>query len=170
MDLSGHTILITGGTSGIGLALTSKLLQLKNTVIVTGRNQSKLDEIKKKLPKVHVFQSDVSDPIAITNLYETIIDQFPNLNFLVNNAGIMHKINLHDQSIDLKDITHEIEVNLSGPIRMIHQFLPHLKKQKNAVIMNVSSLLAFLSLYQWHQYIVLQKQRFIPTVNHFEFN
>jgi uncharacterized oxidoreductase len=143
MKLSGNTILITGGTSGIGLELAGQLLAFGNTVIVTGRDQSKLDLAKRKLPKIHALQSDVSDPQAIARLFEAIIKDFPALNILVNNAGFMRKINLHDQGSDLKDLTLEIETNLMGPVRMVKQFLPHLKTQKVAAIVNVSSGLAF---------------------------
>lgn len=125
MELKNNTILITGGTSGFGLEFTSQLLNLGNTVIITGRNQAKLDETKKRFPKVHTFQSDVSDPQAIAQLYEQVVKQFPDLNILINNAGEMRKINLLDVSVESKSITREIEINLSGPIRMMQQFLPH---------------------------------------------
>jgi uncharacterized oxidoreductase len=144
MDLKNNTVLITGGTSGFGYEFASKLLDLGNTVIITGRNQAKLDQTKKNLPKVHTFQSDVSDPKAIVELHNQMIKQFPALNILINNAGEMRKINLHDPSIDLHDITREIDINLSGPIRMIQQFLPHLKTQKTAAVMNITSGLALV--------------------------
>ena len=144
MNIKNNTILVTGGTSGLGLEFTKQLLELGNTVIITGRNQVKLEQTKKLFPKVHVFQSDVSDVEAIRELYKEVTRQFPNFNVLINNAGEMRKINLHDTSIDLGNITEEIDINLSGPIRMIQQFLPHLKTQKNAAIMNVTSGLALV--------------------------
>ena len=144
MELSGNTILITGGTSGFGYQLAAKLIDLGNTVIITGRDQFKLDQTKNKLPKVHIFQSDVSDPKAIIELYEKVIAQFPTVNILINNAGEMRIINLHDTSITLLDITREVEINLMGPIRMLQQFLPHLKTQKAAAIINVTSGLALV--------------------------
>ena len=145
MKLSQRTILITGGTSGIGLELAKQLLDRGNTVIVTGRDQEKLDAAKRKLPGVHVLQSDVSDPAAITALYATVQAQFPALDTLINNAGIMRNLNLN-QDHDLTDVTREIETNLSGPVRMIQQFLPHLKTRAGALIVNVSSGLAFVPL------------------------
>lgn len=144
MELKNNTILITGGTSGIGLELATRLLALGNTVIITGRNQAKLDQTKSQLPGVHIVQSDVSNPEAIVALYEQVIRQFPDLNMLINNAGEMRKINLNDSSIDLLDITREIDTNLMGPIRMVQQFLPHLKRQKSAAILNVTSGLALV--------------------------
>ncbi|WP_461451735.1 SDR family oxidoreductase [Mucilaginibacter sp.] len=144
MELRDNTILITGGTSGLGYEFASRLIDMGNTVIITGRNQAKLDQTKKKLPLVHTFQSDVSDPLAIKALYESIIAEFPRLNILINNAGEMRKLNLQDTSIDLNDIVREIDINLSGPIRMIQQFLPHLKAQPKAAIINVTSGLALV--------------------------
>ena len=142
MELSNNTILITGGTSGFGLEFTKQLLALGNTVIITGRNQDKLEGTKKQFPAVHTFQSDVSDPAAITALFEKVTMQFPKLNMLINNAGEMRKINLHDTNINLLDITREIDINLSGPIRMVQQFLPFLKAAETAAILNVTSGLA----------------------------
>ena len=146
MKLLGNTILITGGASGIGWELTQRLEKLGNTVLITGRDQAKLEKAKKALPKIHTFQSDVSDTKAIAQLHENVVKQFPELNFLVNNAGIMRSINLHDKAGDLLDITREIEINLCGPIRMVKQFLPHLKQKPEAAIVNVSSGLAFVPL------------------------
>jgi uncharacterized oxidoreductase len=142
MKLQNNTILITGGTSGLGYEFASKLQALGNTVIVTGRNQNRLSELQKKLPNVHTFQSDVSDPDAIKQLYADITMQFPTLNMLINNAGEMRAISLNAPTTDLNDITREVEINLMGPIRMVQLFLPLLKKQKNAAIMNVTSGLA----------------------------
>jgi uncharacterized oxidoreductase len=142
MELTNNTILITGGTSGFGLAFASRFIDLGNTVIITGRDKAKLDEAKKKLPKVHCFQSDVSDPKAIAALYGQVTAQFPGLNMLINNAGEMRILNLSDPSTGLHDITREVEINLMGPVRMVQQFLPLLKTQKSAAILNVTSGLA----------------------------
>jgi uncharacterized oxidoreductase len=146
MKLKSNTILITGGGSGIGYELTKQLAVLGNTILITGRDQARMDRAKAALPRIHTFQSDVSDPKAIKTLYEEVTKQFPELNILINNAGIMRKINVHDKAGSLEDITREIEINLSGPIRMVKQFLPHLKTKSEAAIMNVSSSLAFVPL------------------------
>jgi uncharacterized oxidoreductase len=145
MKLEKRTILITGGTSGIGLELAKQLHQRGNTVIVTGRDQVKLDAMRRLLSGIHTFESDVSDPAAIAALYDAVIAQFPTLDTLVNNAGIMRNLNL-DRDRDLVDVTREIEINLSGPVRMVQQFLPHLKTREHALIINVSSGLAFIPL------------------------
>jgi uncharacterized oxidoreductase len=146
MKLSGNTILITGGSSGIGLELAKKLEALGNQILITGRDAKKLEAAKKLLPKVRAYQSDVSDAAAIEALYTKVTADFPELNILINNAGIMRTINVHDESGSLEDITREIEINLNGPIRMVKRFLPHLKKKPSAAIMNVSSGLAFVPL------------------------
>jgi uncharacterized oxidoreductase len=146
MKLTGNTILITGGAGGIGFELAQQLSRLGNKILITGRDQAKLDRVQKLLPGTHTFQSDVTDPKAIKALFEQVTQKFPELNILINNAGIMRAINLHDKDGNLEDITREIETNLSGPIRMVKQFLPHLKKKPLAAIMNVSSGLAFVPL------------------------
>ena len=142
MDLRNHTILLTGGTSGFGYEFARQLLALGNTVLLTGRNPAKLADTQRLLPGVHTFQSDVSDPAAIRQLYEQVTAQFPALNVLINNAGEMRKLNLQDPATDLLDLTREIDINLSGPIRMVQQFLPHLLAQPSAAILNVTSGLA----------------------------
>ena len=144
MELTNNTILITGGTSGLGLTLASRLLTTGNTLIVTGRDAAKLEQTRRQLPGLHTLQSDVSDPAAIGRLYEEVVGRFPRLNILINNAGEMRKLSLHDASIDLLDITREVDINLSGPIRMVQQFLPHLKRQPTAAILNVTSGLALV--------------------------
>ncbi len=145
MKLSNRTILITGGTSGIGFELAKQLLSRGNQVIVTGREQSRLDQAKRSLPGVHTLVSDVSDPKAIITLCSTVIASFPSLNVLINNAGIMRKISVH-QERSLDDLTREIDINLSGPLRMVQQLLPHLSAMPEALIVNVSSGLAFVPL------------------------
>lgn len=145
MKMTGNTILITGGTSGIGLELATQLSERDNTVIVTGRDPATLSEIRKSLPNVHTYQSDVSDPAAITLLYQKVTQDFPTLNVVINNAGIMRMLSLSGKN-GLQDIGQEIEINMLGPVRMVEQFLPYLKTKQDAVIVNVSSGLAFVPL------------------------
>jgi uncharacterized oxidoreductase len=145
MKLEHRTVLITGGTSGIGLELARHLLERGNTVVITGRDRDKLDSAKRALPGIHIFKSDVSDAGAIASLHDALLAQFPGLDTLINNAGIMRNLNLN-RTRDLQDVTREIDINLSGPVRMIQQFLPHLKGRKDALIVNVSSGLAFIPM------------------------
>lgn len=145
MELKNSTILITGGTSGIGLEFVNQLTKQGANIIITGRNLDALNETKKRFPEVHTFQSDVSRSQDIENLYKEITQQFPKLNIIINNAGLMRLIDLQDTTLDLENINSEIATNLSGTIQMVHQFLPHLKKQTSSAIVNVSSGIAFMS-------------------------
>ena len=146
MKMSNNTILITGGTSGIGYALAAQFLKRGNTVLITGRTEEKLAIVRQSLPAVHTYVSDVSDPSAIRRLYSQVTRAFPDVNVLINNAGIGLKRNLNDTTGQLEDLRSEIETNLIGPIQMIKQFLPQLKRQQTAAIVNVSSGLAFVPL------------------------
>lgn len=145
MKLKNSTILITGGTSGIGLEFIKQLSVLGAAkIIITGRDSARLKLIKKQYPNVYTIQSDVSDAKQIEQLFKEIIQKFPGLNIIINNAGVMRNLDLQDTSIKLDSITQEIDINLSGTIRMVHQFLPHLKLQQAAAIVNISSGLAFV--------------------------
>lgn len=144
MDLQNSTVLITGGTSGIGLELVRQLTPLGANIIITGRDLNRLKEAQSQFPKVHTFQSDVSDPESIRQLYHEVSRQFPDLNILINNAGEMRLLDLQDHSESLESMTREININLSGTIQMVHQFLPLLAKQRSAAIVNVSSGIAFM--------------------------
>lgn len=146
MKMSGNTILITGGSAGIGFEFASQLLARDNTVIVTGRDESRLQKAKAQLPRLHIVRSDVSLPAEIESLHKRVVAEFPGLNILLNNAGIMRRISLHDGGVGLESLTDEIDINLKGPMRMAKAFLTQLKKQDEAAIVNVSSGLAFVPL------------------------
>jgi uncharacterized oxidoreductase len=143
MKLKNRTVLITGGTSGIGLELARQLLDRGNTVIVTGRDHDRLAAAGKALPAAHLFRSDVADPAAMEALQRDVLTRFPALDTLVNNAGIMRNLKLAAPR-DLQDVSREIEIGLMGPVRMVQQFLPCLTRQPSALIVNVSSGLAFI--------------------------
>jgi len=145
MKLQNSTILITGGTSGIGLEFVKQLNQQgAANIIITGRDSARVEAIKKQYPKIYTVQSDVSDAGQIEQLFKEVTQKFPALNIIINNAGIMRNLDLQDTTISLDSITKEIDTNLSGTIRMIHRFLPHLKTQPAAAIVNISSGLAFV--------------------------
>lgn len=129
----------------MGLEFVKQLTEIGAKVIVSGRKQDALNETKKQFPNVHTFQSDVSNPKDIKDLFDTVTTLFPDLNIIINNAGMMRLIDLQDQSLDLENINREIATNLTGTIQMVHQFLPHLLKQKSAGIVNVTSGIAFMS-------------------------
>lgn len=145
MELKNSTVLITGGTSGIGLEFVKQLTEQGANIIITGRKLNALNETKKRFPNVHTFQSDVSNPKDIGQLYKDVTQQFPDLTIIINNAGVMRLIDLQDTTLNLENINREISTNLSGTIQMVHQFLPHLLTKKSAAIVNVSSGIAFMS-------------------------
>ena len=145
MQLRQRTLLITGGTSGIGFELARLLIERGNTVIVTGRDPHRLADAKRRLPGLHGVVSDVADPAAIVALRDEVIARFPTLDIVVNNAGIMRKLDL-TRDRDLADVTRELDINLRGPIQMVQAFLPHLRGRDTAAIVNVSSGLAFVPL------------------------
>jgi uncharacterized oxidoreductase len=146
MNLSGNTILITGGSSGIGFEMAKEFLKAKNKVIITGRNMERLEKAKQKLGDVTIFQSDVSNSDSVKELYEKVSKEFPDLNVLVNNAGVMFTINLQDHNLSAHELTKELDINVKGTIWMNDTFLPLLKNNKNAATVTVSSGLAFVPL------------------------
>jgi uncharacterized oxidoreductase len=143
MKLTGRTVLITGGTSGIGLELAAQLLARGNVVIVTGRDDKGIDAAKSRHPSLHAYKSDVADMDDIRRLHADVTARFPLLDMLVNNAGIMRNLKLAEER-SLEDVTREIDIDLSGPIRMVQQFLPHLRCRSDALIVMVSSGIAFV--------------------------
>lgn len=143
MKMTERTVLITGGTSGIGMEMARRLIAQGNTVIATGRDIDRLKLAQQAVRGLHAFQSDVSDPASIESLYKTVADQFPALNTLVNNAGTMRNIKL-DRAHRLSELTAEVDGNLKGPMWMVQAFLPLLLKQEKSLIVNVSSGLAFI--------------------------
>jgi uncharacterized oxidoreductase len=145
MKSTGNTILITGGTSGIGHGLAVRLHEAGNTVIVAGRRQDLLDQIATEHPGIATLALDVTDPASITHAAQTLTASHPQLNVLVNNAGIQRPENLLDPA-DLTIAEDHITTNLLGPIRMTYAFLPHLLTQDAAAVLNVTSALAFVPL------------------------
>lgn len=137
-----NTILITGGASGIGYEF-AKQLSDTNTVIIVGRNKEKLEKVKKELENIHIFECDISNPKDINALYEIISYEFPDLNILINNAGLANRIDLQEET-NYEKLTEEMNVNFNGSVYMATQFLPLLKKQKSAGIINVTSALAYV--------------------------
>jgi uncharacterized oxidoreductase len=146
MDLSGNTILITGGGSGIGRGLAQAFHSLGNQVVIAGRRQSALDQTVANNPGMRAFELDVEKPSSIRDIAVRTVAEFPSLNVLINNAGIMRRENLLAQQTDLDDAESIVATNLLGPIRLAAALMPHLLKQPRATIVNVSSGLAFLPM------------------------
>jgi uncharacterized oxidoreductase len=146
MTLTGNTILITGGGSGIGFEFARQLSEKNNTVIISGRNRQKLEAAKSRCPQLHTLVSDVSNDGELEAFFKKATQDFPKLNVLVNNAGIMRELNLHKSNGTLDELTQEIDTNLKAPIKLVQLFLPLLKKQPSAAIVNITSGLAFVPL------------------------
>lgn len=139
MNLTGNTILITGGSSGIGLAFAERFLREGNEVIVCGRRAEKLEEAKSQFPQLHTRVCDVSREQDRRELAQWVTGEFPNLNVIVNNAGIQQRVNLIRPTEDWSYYHQELEANLEAPIHLTMLLLPHLLEQPNATIVNVSS-------------------------------
>lgn len=146
MKSSDNTILVTGGTSGIGRELAQRLHQLGNTVIITGRRKALLDEMTAAYPDMAAYRLDVDSPLEIRAFAEQVVADHPSLNILLNNAGLMQAEDLTADAIDVSMAEAMITTNLLGPLRLTAALLPHLRRQPHATIINVSSGLAFVPL------------------------
>jgi uncharacterized oxidoreductase len=146
MKTSGNTILVTGGGSGIGRALAEPFHARGNRVIIAGRRPAVLDEVVRANPGLAALTLDIEDPAAIRSFATQLAAQFPALNAVVHNAGIMRSENLHDAPAALIDAEAQVATNLLGPIRLTAALLPHLLRQPEATITTVTSGLAFVPL------------------------
>ncbi len=144
MRLTSNTILITGGTSGIGRALAEGFHQRGNQVIIAGRRQALLNEITAAHPGMRGVQLDVEDPRAVDAFAARIREQFPELNVLINNAGISRREDLTADTIDLSVARSIIHTNIIGVLHLTAALLPILKQQPNSTIITTSSGLAFV--------------------------
>ena len=144
MKLTGNTIFITGGGSGIGRALAESLHKLGNKVIISGRRKGHLDEVVAANPGIDAVELDIADLNSIQATASKLTAKYPDLNVLINNAGIM----LPDQaagSIDEELLLSTVTTNLMGPVRLTSALIDQLKKTKGTVIYN-TSVLAFVPL------------------------
>ena len=146
MKLTGNTILITGGGSGIGRGLAEAFQKLGNQVIIVGRRRQALDETTAANPGMSAATFDIADAASIRSFATEMAARFPALNVLVNNAGIMRAEKLQVQPADVADAEAIVATNLLGPIRLTAALLPLLRTQPYSAIMNVSSGLAFVPL------------------------
>ena len=144
ISLSDNTVLITGGTSGIGRALAEAFHDLGNQVIVTGRRQALLDDVTRQRPGIAGFQLDVNDDASLARLADDIRSHFPALNMLVANAGISHPEDMASSDWDTSVAASIVDTNIMGVLRVTAAFLPLIRTQPNATIMATSSNLAFV--------------------------
>lgn len=146
MNLSANTILITGGASGIGLALAVRFVQAGSTVIICGRRADKLAEAQQQCPGLRTQVADVATAAGRVALAAWAMAEFPGLNVLVNNAGIQNWLAVADLATDWEARREEIAINFDAPLHLTALLLPHLHQQPAAAILNVTSGLAFAPL------------------------
>lgn len=145
MQLTNNTILITGGATGIGLALAAAFLQKGNTVIVCGRRETALHEAQRQFPALITIVADVATPTGRTQLANWVKATYPALNVLVNNAGIQREFSVDNLDVAAQfDHENEIETNLTAPIHLTFLLMPHLLRQPQAAVINVSSGLGYV--------------------------
>src|SRR6185369_16119017 len=145
MKLTGNTIFITGGGSGIGRGLAEAFHQHGNKVIISGRRRATLDNVVKANPGMHAIELDITDPASIAAVAKKLIAEHPALNVVINNAGIM-QADRAQGPVDDKLLVDTVTTNLIGPVRMTSALVEHLKTKPNAAIAYVSSVLGFVPM------------------------
>ena len=145
MRKTGNTILITGGGSGIGRELARRFHNEGNTVIIAGRQRATLDETAAGFENMHVVVADMDDAAGIKHFAANVIADFPGLNIVIANAGIMRREDIRTAR-DLSDAEATITTNLLGPIRLIDATIDHLSRQAEAAIVTVTSGLAYVPM------------------------
>jgi uncharacterized oxidoreductase len=145
MNLTGNTVFITGGTSGIGTAFAESFLKEGSVVIICGRRGKRLEELKERHPGIITYQCDVADAEQRKEVAKWVMRNCPDTNILINNAGIQLPTNLTDE-IDLDKVRLEIETNLTAPIHLASLFAKHLANNRNSTIVNITSGLAFVPI------------------------
>jgi uncharacterized oxidoreductase len=145
MKISGNTIIITGGATGIGFALADQFLKLGNEIIICGRRENRLREASEKLGNTPFVVCDVTDSEERAKLTEWTKRNFPSTNILINNAGIQKSYNLL-KPVDPEFVRKECETNFVAPVHLSSLFVEQLKGKETAAIINISSGLAFTPL------------------------
>lgn len=145
MQLTGRTILMAGGTSGIGLGLALRFLAEGNRVIVAGRRSDVLEEIAADHPGIHTIVLDIADPASIARVRDALLASHPDLDVVVAMAGIMLPEDLRDPA-SLATAERTVTTNLLGPLRLISAFVQHLETREDAAIITVTSGLAYVPL------------------------
>ncbi|MEW5675637.1 SDR family NAD(P)-dependent oxidoreductase [Flavobacterium enshiense] len=153
MKTTNNTILITGGGSGIGYEMAKLFSENNNTVIITGRNEKRLQEAVSKLNNVHYIVSDVTNENEIDSLVEKVKSEYPNLNILINNAGraILHDLTQENANA-FESALDEISTNYLSVIRLTEKLLPVLSKKDEAAVVNISSVAALVASHKLSTY------------------
>lgn len=142
-DLKSATVLLTGGSSGIGQELASNFLKAGSTVIITGRREQALKDAQAKQPKLKYVVNDVSKASEREKLAKWVVENHPEVNVLVNNAGIQRRVALKDD-FDWSERITEIATNIEAPVHLIQLLTPHFLKKKQAAFINLGSGLGFI--------------------------
>jgi len=145
MKTTGNTVLITGGTSGIGKGFAEELVQRGNTVIICGRREDRLQEIQSSFPQIVTTMCDLSVVEEREALFQWSVETFPELNMLINNAGIQLPCDM-TREVDIVKVNQEIELNLTAPIHLASLFAEHFTRSNEAAVINISSGLAFVPI------------------------
>lgn len=146
MQTTGNTILVTGGGSGIGRALAEAFHKLGNHVIVAGRRASALEDVARANPGIETVVVDLADTQDIGRFAAQLARDYPALNVLINNAGIMQPEDWRAEPVDTQTAVATLATNLLAPILLTGALLPQLRKQPHAAVLNMTSGLAFLPL------------------------
>ena len=153
VQMQANTIFITGGTSGIGRGLAEAFHKLGNQVIISGRREDRLRVICAANPGMRHLVLDVRDPAAIRTVARRVVADFPSLNCVFNNAGVQRRLDLSPGApLDEDGLRDELNTNLLGLVCVAAEFIPHLTRQANAVLLNVSSGLAFVPMARFPVY------------------
>jgi len=143
MEITGKVVLITGGGSGIGFETARLFAQKGNTVILTGRNAAKLEKAAGEINNAVYFACDVTSEEDVRSLVSFVQQQYGRLDFLMNNAGLSYLHMLHDHQDTFMNAFREMTTNYLAAVNITSQFLPILKEQPAAGIINMSSITGF---------------------------
>jgi len=144
MTLQNNTVLITGGSSGIGYGLAKQLIKQKNRVLICGRSMDKLEKAKRLFPDLHYLQCDISKEDECNKLARWVSNEHPDCNTLINNAAIVHTDHFLDDDHILEKADAEVQTNLMGPIRLSKLFIPILQKNNSPKIINITTGLVYV--------------------------
>jgi len=152
MKTTGNTILITGGSAGIGLEMARQFVERGNKVIITGRNEERLRKAAGQLGDVTYIAFDVTNEQDVEALVKKVVNEFPALNILINNAGQAFAYKLSGEAGTYQKASEEIITNYLSVIRLTEKLLPLLKAQEESAVLNVSSVVAFVPAYNISTY------------------